>query len=116
MVTSPARCPVSSLPKTPVHLIGFSKGCVVLNQLVHELASVESDQDAQELLSRVTTITWLDGGNNYTYYHFIEEYASLCFTVSVCNHANLCPYKMGMFVTVSLLFFKSQKDGEYFCN
>lgn len=57
-------CALSSLSETPVHLIGFSKGCVVLNQLVHELTSVEGDKETQDFFSRVSAITWLDGGHS----------------------------------------------------
>jgi len=43
----------------PVTLLGFSKGVVVLNQIVHELAS----SAACDWL-KIDTMCWLDGGHN----------------------------------------------------
>lgn len=48
----------------PVHLIGFSKGCIVLNQLLYELQGVENNAGVQSFISRVQTMTWLDGGHS----------------------------------------------------
>jgi len=46
-----------------VSLVGFSKGCVVLNQLVHELPTVLSSEEKDGLLQSVTDMYWLDGGH-----------------------------------------------------
>ena len=43
---------------TPVTLIGFSKGVVVLNQVLRELSTLSSHS-----LSLVSMV-WLDGGHN----------------------------------------------------
>ena len=64
-----AAADVSSLP---VILVGFSKGCVVLNQIVHELDHVlyHTSNDAVEsfddcaFLKLVKEIYWLDSGHN----------------------------------------------------
>lgn len=50
----------------PIVLVGFSKGCVVLNQLIHELSTAATGVDSKlyDFMSRITTIYWLDGGHN----------------------------------------------------
>lgn len=48
----------------PVDIIGFSKGCVVLNQLLYELNSkLEAGSDTRAFIDRVGRMTWLDGGH-----------------------------------------------------
>ncbi|KAK7499383.1 hypothetical protein BaRGS_00009358 [Batillaria attramentaria] len=62
--TAVPRLPVTDPPKVPVHLIGFSKGCIVLNQLIFELGHVKEDKSLSTFLSQVHAMTWLDGGHN----------------------------------------------------
>ena len=69
--------------RSPVSLVGFSKGCVVLNQLIHECSSFSRDEKRPEETTTTTTTTtttatwlktpaevkkmyWLDGGHNGT--------------------------------------------------
>lgn len=47
----------------PTKLIGFSKGCVVLNQLIHELDHCKDDETLKIFLSSISEIYWLDGGH-----------------------------------------------------
>lgn len=50
-----------------ITLVGFSKGCVVLNQFLHELTALRQTNTNQELLSfasSLQTFVWLDGGHN----------------------------------------------------
>uniref|UniRef100_A0A914WFL3 Uncharacterized protein n=1 Tax=Plectus sambesii TaxID=2011161 RepID=A0A914WFL3_9BILA len=49
-----------------VILIGFSKGCVVLNQLLHELPMVDAGADdrLKTFASKCRRWVWLDGGHN----------------------------------------------------
>lgn len=47
----------------PHVLIGFSKGCVVLNQLVHELQEAQNNSDTQKFATSITDMYWLDGGH-----------------------------------------------------
>ena len=54
----------SSSPNLPVSIIGFSKGCVVLNQLLHELEHAKDNPELQGFVRRVTHMYWLDGGHN----------------------------------------------------
>ena len=56
----------------PVTLIGFSKGCVVLNQLVHEMGnylnensdSKIDDKKMESFLKQIKCIYWLDSGHS----------------------------------------------------
>eukprot|EP00111_Clytia_hemisphaerica_P023361 TCONS_00068781-protein len=45
----------------PISLVSFSKGCIVLNQLVLELPLLVETQK-QSLLTNIQTFCWLDGG------------------------------------------------------
>lgn len=49
----------------PVILVGFSKGCVVLNQIIYELSSALTGNDLhlRDFASRISTMYWLDGGH-----------------------------------------------------
>lgn len=47
----------------PLKLIGFSKGCVVLNQLIYELDHFKDDSSLNLLISSISEIYWLDGGH-----------------------------------------------------
>jgi hypothetical protein len=50
-----------------ITIIGFSKGCVVLNQLLHELTTfrlLKIENDLSSFVSRIRTFIWLDGGHN----------------------------------------------------
>ncbi|XP_060112863.1 mitochondrial protein C2orf69 homolog [Heteronotia binoei] len=45
-------------------LIGFSKGCVVLNQLLYELEEAKQDKDLAAFVKNIQAIYWLDGGHS----------------------------------------------------
>lgn len=49
-----------------VTLVGFSKGCVVLNQIIYELSTVSAGVDPRlnDFASRISAMYWLDGGHN----------------------------------------------------
>lgn len=55
----------TSLLELPVVLIGFSKGCVVLNQFLYAMKTLEviSDDDVIGLVRRIKEMYWLDGGH-----------------------------------------------------
>ncbi|XP_076470601.1 LOW QUALITY PROTEIN: mitochondrial protein C2orf69 homolog [Babylonia areolata] len=53
-----------TIPDVPVHLIGFSKGCIVLNQLVHELESEQDNSRIKKFIGQIQSMTWLDGGHS----------------------------------------------------
>ena len=49
-------------------LMGFSKGCVVLNQFLHEIHYhqnlKERDEEIAKFISRIKEMSWLDGGHS----------------------------------------------------
>ncbi|XP_044761011.1 UPF0565 protein C2orf69 homolog isoform X2 [Coccinella septempunctata] len=53
-----------------LELVGFSKGCVVLNQFLHEFhyfkknSQVEGAEESNELTRKIRTMRWMDGGHN----------------------------------------------------
>ena len=47
----------------PIKLVGFSKGCVVLNQLIHELDHTKDNENLKVFISNISEIYWLDGGH-----------------------------------------------------
>ncbi|XP_070388246.1 mitochondrial protein C2orf69 [Dermacentor albipictus] len=50
----------------PLVLIGFSKGCVVLNQFLYAIKALEvqADDDVIALVHRIKAMYWLDGGHS----------------------------------------------------
>ena len=64
VISTPTEQDKEKLHEQPIDIIGFSKGCVVLNQLLYELNSKDSiDTETNEFIQRVRSITWLDGGH-----------------------------------------------------
>lgn len=54
---------------SPLTVIGFSKGCVVLNQLLHEFhyfynLPLDKESHISALMGRIKKIIWLDGGHS----------------------------------------------------
>lgn len=45
-------------------LIGFSKGCVVLNQLLYELQEAQRDRHTEAFIKNIRAMYWLDGGHS----------------------------------------------------
>lgn len=56
----------TTLLEHPVTLIGFSKGCVVLNQFLYAMKALEvaPDDDVGQLVRRIKAMYWLDGGHS----------------------------------------------------
>lgn len=56
------------LDKYDISLIGFSKGCVVLNQFLYEFHYLKTltpdDQTSMDIVSRIKDMYWLDGGHS----------------------------------------------------
>lgn len=59
----PESFDTTELPTIPVSLIGFSKGCVVLNQLLYELDSTDGNPDIKIFIEKIKAFYWLDGGH-----------------------------------------------------
>ncbi|GFO05269.1 upf0565 protein c2orf69 homolog [Plakobranchus ocellatus] len=85
----------------PISIVAFSKGCVVLNQMVFELQT-NQDIEAKEFLSRISDLYWLDGGHNggdisrsneHTYItepHLVKSLADLRCQI----HVDVTPYQI----------------------
>lgn len=83
----------SGFSLTPV---GFSKGCVVLNQMVYELAGARADPQMSHFVKRISDMYWLDGGHPggsdtwVTNKQVLKELASS----GVSIHAHVTPYEV----------------------
>ncbi|XP_019624374.1 PREDICTED: UPF0565 protein C2orf69 homolog [Branchiostoma belcheri] len=53
----------TTLLDLPITFVGFSKGCIVLNEILFELQEAKPIPELQQLLARVKTMYWLDGGH-----------------------------------------------------
>ncbi|XP_061464057.1 mitochondrial protein C2orf69 homolog isoform X1 [Rhineura floridana] len=77
-------------------LIGFSKGCVVLNQLLHELKEAKNDKDTDAFIKNIKAIYWLDGGHSggsntwVTYPDVLKDFSETGISVN----AHVTPYQV----------------------
>ncbi|XP_053184687.1 mitochondrial protein C2orf69 homolog [Scomber japonicus] len=77
-------------------LVGFSKGCVVLNQMVYELPGARSDPELSHFVKSISDMYWLDGGHPggsetwVTDKQVLKELAESGVTV----HAHVTPYEV----------------------
>ncbi|XP_069011032.1 mitochondrial protein C2orf69 homolog [Embiotoca jacksoni] len=77
-------------------LVGFSKGCVVLNQMAYELAGARHDPQMAPFVRRVSDMFWLDGGHPggsetwVTDKRVLKELAAS----GVSVHAHVTPYEV----------------------
>ncbi|XP_041524254.1 UPF0565 protein C2orf69 homolog [Microtus oregoni] len=77
-------------------LVGFSKGCVVLNQLLFELKEAKKDKNIDTFIRSIRTMYWLDGGHSggsdtwVTYPEVLKEFAQTGITV----HTHVTPYQV----------------------
>ncbi|CAH2009980.1 unnamed protein product [Acanthoscelides obtectus] len=82
-----------------LRLIGFSKGCVVLNQFLHELNHYSVTMSALEKpdsMSRIKDMYWLDGGHNGGKNTWITAKALLA-TLAILKirvHVHVSPYQI----------------------
>ncbi|XP_038605499.1 UPF0565 protein C2orf69 homolog [Tachyglossus aculeatus] len=77
-------------------LIGFSKGCVVLNQFLFELKGARADRDLAAFLRTVRAMYWLDGGHSGgsdTWVTCPEALWELSRT-GISVHAHVTPYQV----------------------
>lgn len=77
-------------------LVGFSKGCVVLNQLAYELSGARADPQMSPFVKRISDLFWLDGGHPggsetwVTDKQVLKELAAS----GVSIHAHVTPYEV----------------------
>uniref|UniRef100_A0A3Q2P935 Chromosome 2 open reading frame 69 n=1 Tax=Fundulus heteroclitus TaxID=8078 RepID=A0A3Q2P935_FUNHE len=77
-------------------LVGFSKGCVVLNQLVYELRGARADPRMAAFVERISDMFWLDGGHpggGETWVTDKEALRELAAS-GVSVHAHVTPYEV----------------------
>ncbi|XP_028925518.1 UPF0565 protein C2orf69 homolog [Ornithorhynchus anatinus] len=77
-------------------LVGFSKGCVVLNQFLFELKGARADRDLAGFLRTVRAVYWLDGGHSGggdTWVTCPEALRELART-GISVHAHVTPYQV----------------------
>lgn len=88
------------LDRAHLILIGFSKGCVVLNQLIYEfhyLKTLTPDDDTMsKLVSRIRDMYWLDGGHSGGKNTWITSRSLLetLTRLSVNIHVHVTPYQV----------------------
>ncbi|KAM5280159.1 LOW QUALITY PROTEIN: mitochondrial protein C2orf69 homolog [Ctenodactylus gundi] len=77
-------------------LIGFSKGCVVLNQLLFELKEAKKDKNIDAFIKNIRTMYWLDGGHSggsntwVTCPEVLKEFAH----TGIIVHTHVTPYQV----------------------
>ncbi|XP_076682575.1 mitochondrial protein C2orf69 homolog [Andrena cerasifolii] len=89
-----------STQKTKLSLMGFSKGCVVLNQLLHEFhycqSKSKSDGEINNFIKLIESMWWLDGGHAgskdtwITEESVLESFAKLRIDI----HVHVTPYQV----------------------
>ncbi|GCB59797.1 mitochondrial protein C2orf69 homolog [Scyliorhinus torazame] len=83
-------------PSLKFILIGFSKGCVVLNQLLYALSEAKKDEELATFIRNIKEMYWLDGGHaggNNTWVtspEIVKNFAQMGIPV----HAHVTPYQV----------------------
>ncbi|XP_075147286.1 mitochondrial protein C2orf69 homolog isoform X2 [Haematobia irritans] len=89
-----------NLDKSKLILIGFSKGCVVLNQFIYEFHYLKTltpdDSTMVRLLSRISDMYWLDGGHGGQKNTWITSRSLLetLTRMAINIHVHLTPYQV----------------------
>lgn len=83
-------------PGFSLTLVGFSKGCVVLNQMVYELAGARADPHMSPFAKRITDMFWLDGGHPGGSETWVTDKLVLreLAASGVSIHAHVTPYEV----------------------
>uniref|UniRef100_A0A336MTM9 CSON006651 protein n=1 Tax=Culicoides sonorensis TaxID=179676 RepID=A0A336MTM9_CULSO len=88
------------LDKCDLALIGFSKGCVVLNQFIYEFHYIKTltpdDSSMMRLVSRIKDMYWLDGGHGGGKNTWITSRSlleTLC-RLNINIHVHVSPYQV----------------------
>ena len=82
----------------PIILVGFSKGCVVLNQVLYELSARQLDdrkQSRYHFAKRLSLVVWLDGGHSGE----TETWVTSSEVISSLAQPHLCHIKLSIHVT-----------------
>ncbi|XP_030642986.1 mitochondrial protein C2orf69 homolog [Chanos chanos] len=83
-------------PGFSLTVVGFSKGCVVLNQMVYELSRARADPELKLFLDCVSDMYWLDGGHPGGSETWVTDKQALgeLATSGVSLHAHVTPYEV----------------------
>ncbi|KAL1509453.1 hypothetical protein ABEB36_004187 [Hypothenemus hampei] len=90
---------VPSLNNLNLIIIGFSKGCVVLNQFLHEFhhfLTTEPDEIVSNLIQRIKEMYWLDGGHSggkNTWVNDRNTLKTFC-SLGIQVHVHVTPYQI----------------------
>ncbi|KAM4698587.1 mitochondrial protein C2orf69 homolog [Rhinophrynus dorsalis] len=79
-----------------ITLIGFSKGCVVLNQLLHEMQAAKKDKGIKSFLANIKSMYWLDGGHSGGIDTWITspELLKVFSQTGIAVHTHVTPYQV----------------------
>lgn len=55
---------MTSCAAETIEIVGFSKGCVPLNQIMFEIATESQSSEIETFISRIKSVYWLDAGHN----------------------------------------------------
>lgn len=83
-------------PGFSLTVVGFSKGCVVLNQLVYELPGAHSDPQMSRFVQCISDMYWLDGGHPGGSETWVTDKGALRELASsgISVHAHVTPYEV----------------------
>ncbi|CAB1346758.1 unnamed protein product [Coregonus sp. 'balchen'] len=83
-------------PGFSLAVVGFSKGCVVLNQMVYELARARADPELGPFVERLSDMYWLDGGHPGGSETWVTDKRALgeLAASGVAVHAHVTPYEV----------------------
>ncbi|XP_035629026.1 mitochondrial protein C2orf69 homolog isoform X1 [Oncorhynchus keta] len=83
-------------PGFSLAVVGFSKGCVVLNQLVYELARARADPELGPFVECLSDMYWLDGGHPGGSETWVTDKRALreLAASGVAVHAHVTPYEV----------------------
>ncbi|XP_012230823.1 mitochondrial protein C2orf69 homolog [Linepithema humile] len=87
-----------NIEATNLNLMGFSKGCAVLNQFLYEFHYYDENNDANinSFIKLIKNMWWLDGGHNgsentwITEQNILQSFAKL----KINTHIHVTPYQM----------------------
>ncbi|GFX67390.1 UPF0565 protein C2orf69 homolog [Trichonephila clavipes] len=87
-----------NLIEIPLTVIGFSKGCVVLNQFLYSFQSLQEDKDEEvaSFVNNISSIYWLEGGHSgcsntwVTDKNVLQNFS----TMKIDVHIHVTPYQI----------------------
>ncbi|KAM6934519.1 mitochondrial protein C2orf69 homolog [Xenentodon cancila] len=92
--------PIGGAESTPsgfsLTVVGFSKGCVVLNQMVYELPGARADPQMSPFIKCISDMFWLDGGHPGGSETWVTDKQVLKALAAsgVSIHAHVTPYEV----------------------